>query len=305
MATNKTGQVVSIPIPMGSNAGGQPPMPGDSFIISDDEPMGLDQFSPSAAPDGGTEIHVDNEGEVNFNINVIPGAPADLVIDDEDDQKDEPQPEPEEIKEEIDDWGWEKSHGVSKFVPWLKSMLDNIPSHSGSDTTGVERAIAYFERINGEISRAMRKDYNKEIDASKAEEARTMIEDGLKRLSDRLERLREKKFKKSKKKAGLEAGVLVKVADTTFTGNMSVNVPYFISFVARTCIDASVQAGRDMRETFTKLSTEYKLDKREKVQVIQLIKDMGYPLVMDRIRINEGTLEMKDKDGEFLAQFPA
>ncbi len=309
MVTNKTGQAISIPIPLASGSG-KIPSPGDSFVVMDDR---SDTSKPQELlvmdEEPKNTIVIDDDGEVTFSINTIPGAPADLVLDDDDDESKSIESEPEEITEATetdgDVWGWEKSHGIGKFIAWLKSMIENVPSHSGSDTTGVERAIAYFERLNGEISRAMRRDFKKEIDAAKAEEARTMIEDGIKRLTDRLERLREKKFKKSRKKAGFESGNLVKTAETSFTGGITVNVPYFISFVARTCIDASVQAGKDMKETFIKLSSEYKLDKREKVQVIQLIKDMGYPLVMDRIRINEGKLELKDKDGEFMAQFPA
>jgi hypothetical protein len=60
-----------------------------------------------------------------------------------------------------------------------------------------------------------------------------------------------------------------------------------------------------MKDTFVKLAKEYKLDRREKVQVIQLIKDMGYPLVLDRLRVFEGKLEMNNPEGEFTSQFYA
>lgn len=299
--TSKKAQVVSIPIPVGPNA----PKPGDSFIIEDDEQFDKDILDLIKQDDESTADVDIKTDEVVFNINVIPGAPEDVVLDDNDEEQEVSKEQQEEIIEEINSWDWEKSHGTSKFLNWLKGMIEGIPSHSGSDTTGVERAIAYFERLNAEISRAMRKDFKREIDASKAEEARSMIEDGLKRLSDRLERLRQKKFNKSRKKADQEQEGLVKTAETSFTGRIQVNVPYFISFIARTCVDASIQGGKDMRDTFVKLASEYKLDKREKVQVIQLIKDMGYPLVMDRIRINEGKLDMAEKGGEFLAQYPS
>ncbi len=296
--TNKKAQVVSIPIPVG-------PKPGDSFIVEDDDQFDKSILDLIEKDDEPTNVDVKTD-EVVFNINLIPGAPEDIVLDDDNDEESEISKEQqEEIIEEINSWDWEKSHGTSKFLTWLKGMIEGVPSHSGSDTTGVERAIAYFEKLNVEISRAMRKDFKREIDASKAEEARSMIEDGLKRLSDRLERLRQKKFNKNRKKADQEQDGLVKTAETSFTGRIQVNVPYFISFLARTCVDASIQGGKDMRDTFVKLASEYKLDKREKVQVIQLIKDMGYPLVMDRIRINEGKLDMAEKGGEFLAQYPS
>jgi len=304
----KQSQLISMPI----SSFDSKPSPGDSFvmdflnnqnvIIEDDEDTDESVFEYEDDEDNKTK----EPKEVVFVLKgKIPGAPEDIEDDEPDDDLDKKE-EIVEVQEEIDSWNWEKSCGLKKFLNWVKDMIDGVPAHSGSDTTGLERAIAYFERLNAEISRAMRKDFKREIDAAKAEEARSTIEDGIKRLVERLEKLRAKKFNKSKKKADNTNDNLVKTADTSFTGKMQVQVPYFISFLARTCVDSTVSSGKDMTETFVTLAKDYKLDDREKVQVIQLIKDMGFPIYMNRLKIKDGKLDMSDhEDNAFLAQYPA
>ena len=275
MSNKKNAQLIEFPIPIPSPEG---------------EPVVLDEPQ--------------EDEEIIFTIGLVPGAPDEVILGepDEDEEEDE---ELQEIimeePEEIDDWNWEKSHGVGKFLHWLKHMIDNTPNHDGKATTGVERALSYFKRLDTEISRAMSKDFKREIDFAKAQEARNLIRDGLNKLNDRLKKLLEKE---NKKKA-FEKNDLIKEAETSTTGNIQRVVPYIISFIARACIDASVQGGKDMKDTFEKLGKEYTLDKREKVQVIQLIKDMNYPLTIDRIRILDGVLDINDGEGEWIKGYQA
>jgi uncharacterized protein YktB (UPF0637 family) len=78
-------------------------------------------------------------------------------------------------------------------------MFSSVPSHSGYDSTGLEKAISYFEALDREITKAMRTDFKNEIDSAKAERAREQIEEGLERLVKRLEGVKKTKFKKGKK----------------------------------------------------------------------------------------------------------
>ena len=49
---------------------------------------------------------------------------------------------------------------------------------------------------------------------------------------------------------------------------------------------------------------EYKLDNREKLQVVQLIQDMGYPFILDRACLNKPELKPSENiDGEFSLQY--
>jgi hypothetical protein len=130
---------------------------------------------------GGLGLYMFKSDELDFDID-------DNISDIDSDTSSHTSEASSLFEEDIDDWNWEKG-GTAKFLDWLQTRFKSIPQHSGSDTTGIERAISYFERLNVEISRAMKKDYKREIDAAKAEEARAEIMKGLERLLDRLEKL--------------------------------------------------------------------------------------------------------------------
>ena len=302
MVNKKIGQVVSIPVENASKT----PEPGEVVVLDED------MFGPEGALSGlsgsiestdkEVNINIENVDEITFQLGPVPGAPEEVILEDEDEDDDEVSEEIQEAEDDepVDDWGWEKSHGTKDFLQWLQKMISGVPAHSGRDTTGIERAFSYFKKLDSEISRAMSRDFKREIDAAKAEEARKVINDGMDRLVTRLDKLR-KKYKK--KTAEDVSGTLVKRAETSFTGGMTVNVPYFISFIARACVNATVSSGKDMGETFDTLNKEYKLDKREKAQVIQLVRDMGYPLYVDRLRMKDGKLEFDDDEAEHLSQY--
>src|ERR1035437_3302985 len=48
-------------------------------------------------------------------------------------------------------WDWE-SKGASGFIVWVKERCNDVPKHSGYDSAGLDRAIAYLERLDNEIS---------------------------------------------------------------------------------------------------------------------------------------------------------
>jgi hypothetical protein len=237
--------------------------------------------------------------EYIFKLDVIPGAE---IQEDEPEIEEDKENVAQEIKEEqpVDEFDW-RSRGLCHFLDWLQERFETIPKHSGRDTTGVERALAYFERLNIEISKAMKQDYKREIDAAKAEEARSQILKGIELLNKRLKGLLQKKFKKS---AAL-GNKLVKTAETSTTGNIVVTVDYLISHIARTCIEATVQAGRDIEDVFDKLSKEYSLNKREKAQVKQLLRDMGYAYLVDRVNPGKDYQPGSNEVSEYITQYYA
>ncbi len=226
--------------------------------------------------------------DIVFLLPDIPGAPdAEGIPEDE--------VEEEQIEvEEGDDWNWQAKGGVGGFISWLQDRFQNIPKHTGYDTTGLEKAISYFEALDKEISKAMRTDYKNEIDHAQAERAREQIENGLERLIERLERVRAKKYKRhAKKKAKAwyqDSQEIVKEAGTTKINGISIVVPLFISRIARILINGHVSAGHDMADMFKKLDKEFGLNKREKAEVLELVENMGFPINEDR-----GILESGDK----------
>ncbi|MCX6822061.1 MAG: hypothetical protein NTW30_04765 [Candidatus Aenigmarchaeota archaeon] len=180
-----------------------------------------------------------------------------------------------------DRWDWE-SKGASGFVVWVKERFATVPKHSGYDTSGLERAVSYLEKLDSEISKAMRLDLEEELDANKVEEIRAKIEDGIDKLHERLNKI--KKTKKNKRKsASSENETLVKEAQKiTGVQGTYVTVPLIISAIARICINGTVSAGHDLSQTYKDQVEKYKLSDREKAEVRWLLLDMGYALRGDR-----------------------
>jgi len=254
------------------------------------------------------EVELSGEGDgIVFKLSVVPGADDEEVIELDDDEEEDEVVMDEKTDTPLDSWDWEKSGGPGKFLNWLQSKFSSIPKHSGQDTTGVERALSYFQRLDTEISKAMKKDFNREIDSAKAEEARTEIEEGMDRLIERLEKLRSKKFKRynTKKKSELIMG-MVKNAETTTSGKMIVTIPYMISSIARACIESAVQGGKDIEDSYNEMTEKFGLDKKDKYLVAQLIKDMNYPILLDRLNFGkEAITPSKSEKSEYMRQYYA
>lgn len=177
-------------------------------------------------------------------------------------------------------WDWE-SRGADGFVVWIKERLSDVPKHSGYDSAGIERAISYLEKLDGEISKAMRLDLDGELDADKVEEVRSKIDDGIERLHDRLDKVRAKKGKR-KKKADLQEALVKEAQKATNISGIVITVPLLISRIARVCINGTISAGHDIEDLFKRQSDYYDLNTREKAECMQLLADMGYPMRQDR-----------------------
>lgn len=157
-----------------------------------------------------------------------------------------------------------------KDLNWVKSQFDKIPKHRG-ESLGLERAKSFLSRLLGHLSKMLQEDHECKIDVSKAEDARIVIEDGIERL--------DKELQKRKKKANVEGGVEKNAS--TRVGGVIVTVPILISSIARTCINSTVSGGKDIENTFERLAKKFKLTDREKVEVIQLLADMNFPMRRD------------------------
>ena len=240
----------------------------DSEEFSDGD---IVEFDIEEGPDGGLVLTLDK----------VPGGDDQEEIEEPTDIEVEPEEEVEVVQ---DPWAWE----ISSFVPWLSEKMQGVPRHSGRDTAGLERAISYLERLDKEISKAVRSDLDNQIAIDSVEKARDEIRNGVERLQDRLEKVHTTKYKKNKKKAEYdEDGGFIKEAKSTHVGGIVVTVPLLISSLARTCINSVVSAGHDIEKVFVKLAKEYDLTNREKLEMFQLLSDMGYPIRTDLGMINE------------------
>ncbi len=165
-------------------------------------------------------------------------------------------------------------------MEWLQDKMDKVPRHSGRDTSGLERAISYLEAVNKEISKAVRMDIDNVLEIDTIEKARDEIHNGVERLEERLDKIKSTKYpsknKKKKTAAEEESEGLVKSAQKT--GAFTVNVSLFISHIARVCINSMISGGHDIERVYHKLVKKYDLTKREQIEVIQLLSDMGYTM---------------------------
>ena len=264
--------------------------------------MGGGHHFPSFEIGDNIEVSEDPH-EVIFNLDKIPGAPdaQDIIVENDGDDEDI---EVEADPADSDAWKWEHSG----FLPWLSKMFKNVPPHSGYDTTGLEKAIAYFEALDREISKAMRTDFKDEIDAAQAERAREQIENGLERLLDRLESVKVDKYKRHKKKKSKswseDSGIVKEAQKATNITGITITVPLLISRIARVCINGMVSAGHDIEDIFKRQVEEYTLDKREQAELSQLLADMGYPMMQDRgYPVGEHVKTYKSDNFDWSAQY--
>lgn len=182
-------------------------------------------------------------------------------------------------------WDWEK-HGPHGFVAWIQSRLSDVPKHSGYDSAGLERAMAYMQKLDNEISKAMRMDLDGELDADKIEEVRCKLDDGVSRLQDRLDKVKSTKKSSRKKKAEVEYfvdedGFVKEAQKITGVQGVFVTVPIHISSIARTLVNGMVSAGHDIEWSYKKMVERYKLSELDQLSLRQCLFDMGLAMNVD------------------------
>lgn len=211
----------------------------------------------------------------------------------------------EEVVVEDDPWKWE----LSSFMEWLSKMMQGVPTHSGYDSTGLERAISYLECLDKEISKAVRMDLKNEIAIESVEKARDEIHKGLERLYERHDKVMESKYpkkkkKKKRKKKSESSDELIKEANkSTRINGITVTVPLIVSHVARICVNSMVSAGKDIEDTFDKLAQKYNFTERDKAETVQLLSDMGYAM-RGRTYYGDEEFDASSVDNpDFIAQY--
>lgn len=277
----------------------------DTNFVSDEHQHGHEGHDHSMF---GEPLEVSEPLEVEIVIDELPGAPAGTK---------DPEPmlevseEPIHAEEKDDNdakkakdgkgekWDWSK-HGPHGFVSWIQSRIADVPKHSGYDSAGLERAVAYMERIDNEISKAMRMDLDGELDGNKVESVRSQLDDGIARLQARLDKVKDtKKSNKRKKKSEYimdEDGFIKEAQKITGVQGVYVTVPLLISRIARVCVNGTVSAGHDIEDLYHRQVKKYSLNEREQAEVQQLLFDMGYPLRQDRGFMPDDDLEVSDSD---------
>jgi len=255
-----------------------------------------------AQPMNMNSLEVDEPGEIAIVIDDLPGAPRGtsdpeppLEVVEEDKKEDKKDDENEAQSKKPEKWDW-SSKGSEGFILWVKERIDDVPKHSGYDTAGLERAVSYLDKLDAEISKAMRLDVDGDLDANKVEEVRAQIENGISKLHDRLDKVKQSKKKSKKKKAEQENALVKEGQKITGVQGVFVTVPLLISRIARVCINGTVSAGHDIEDLYKRQVDKYKLTDREQAEVQQLLFDMGYPVRQDRGYMADEDVDMSSSD---------
>jgi hypothetical protein len=271
-----------------------------------------DQESPlevlDMSQDHKDDLEVTEPHEIEIVIEDLPGAPPgtkdpepepDLVVEDREDEN-----EASKTPKKNEKWDWE-SKGATGFVAWIKERISSVPKHSGFDSAGLERAIAYLDRLDNEISKAMRLDLDGDLDANKVEEVRSQIDDGISRLQQRIDKVKKTKKSNRKKKADETPESLIKEAQKiNGTSGPVITVPLLISGIARVCINGSVSAGHDINHIFQDQVKKYSLNDRERSEVKWLLFDMGYAIRGDRGFMPDEEVDETSSDNyDFMANY--
>ena len=270
------------------------PEGADIVVTSDDEPvLAIDLGDLPGAPDGTPDPEEEkSDEEVTESSDKESNSTSDT-------NKVEDKP-----SKKSDRWDW-KSHGLGQFTFWVKERFDSVPKHSGYSTAGLERARAYLERLHGEISKAMRADIDGELDSDIIADIHEKIEEGIEKLDSRLEKV---KGGKKKKRADEDQDGIVKEAQKIFgvQNGIVITVPLFISSLARALVNGTVSAGRDIEHSYDLIVNKYRLSDREKMELIQLVQDMGFPTIRDRSLLPEEVLHPESTDNvDFSANYQA
>ena len=282
----------------------------DDLDFADDMMFGNDEmFGDDNDLQGEIVVQVGDDEpvvrEFEFSLPQVPGGdsqddieePAELEVEEEEDVH----------VEERDMWDWGRGTGAMVGFPsWLGKMMQGVPRHTGHDTVGLERAIAYLNAVDREISKAVRSDLKSELDIGTIEKARDELQKGCDRLTDRLEKIISNKRPKKKKKAYEENSLVKEAQKITGVHGVMVTVPLLISRIARVCINGMVSAGHDIEDMYKRQVDLYKLNTREKAEVLQLLEDMGYAMRRDRgIHPDEDIVRGRSDNFDWAAQYNA
>lgn len=212
---------------------------------------------------------------------------------------------------------WENDGSHSEFVSYVKDKVTKVPRHSGETIPGCERAKAFLKKVDLEISKAMRSDFEGVIDESEIDGLRKSIDD----MMDRLEK-QIKKLKTNGKTASADVKLVSEGScnscdsnvpvwhdvanDTTVclhceanedsdakmekvagTPVLNVYMTPFERAIVGILINSKVSAGKNIEETYLKLKNKYNFNPREELSIQQLVSDYGYPSFKDRGLLNE------------------
>tara|TARA_A200000159_G_scaffold157799_2_gene174355 strand:- start:1280 stop:2362 length:1083 start_codon:yes stop_codon:yes gene_type:complete len=205
---------------------------------------------------------------------------------------------------------------LTKFMDHVSALYPTrIPKHDGKSTVGCERAISFLDRLNSDISRAIRDDHENVLDISELEKVRVNIMRDVLVLKEHLGDLK----KQIKDSHGKKASRSVVPAWKTPSGhtmsyeemknaenikkeagtprNIVIAVSPFERAISGMMINAHVSSGHPIEEVYASLKKKYDLTDREELSIMQLCMDSGFHIFKDRGSYSPAGESNDDKRG--------
>jgi hypothetical protein len=197
-------------------------------------------------------------------------------------------------EEEKEDVNWLSSGKPKHFMVFLVNEMKRFPNPNDvvGNASKIEQALGQWKRLNSHCSRALRGDYDGEIDVGLVDKARTLIEQHVERLEDMLDgmnRLKQNRRQLRRRRGDDEQDGLTKEGASPAFYGFQINITPFQAALARAFINGVVSSGRNMDEMWEAMKKKYKLNDRDELEMVQVLYDMGYPEFKDRLRIGEET----------------
>jgi hypothetical protein len=241
---------------------------------------------------------------------------------------------------------WESHGAHSDFLNYLVRKLKSIPAHSGQTTVGCEKAVSYLRKLDREISKAIQSDDDNIIDELEAEKIRDTIHDFIDKLEEAYDFLTKKKRKKKASfrlgkriVARLDGEGDIFYASVSGDSMDEMLVPVdvveptdeqmatfasaknnkikkeaafatfmdpFLEAITRLLMRAHITHGKDLRDVYGQLDSQYKFTDRERLSIHEILRQAGLGLNVDLGRINEKDVNIFDgKNVEFSTTYPA
>lgn len=277
------------------------PAIGAALESSESESWGLettvgDALEPFMEGDGSLGDVAEELGEVDEDITKFVEEHGDVKLGDlipgthsTADELEDGEPEPE--KNYADDGD------LSKFMEYVGEQYPSkIPQHDGRSMVGCERATSFLDKLNSEISRAIREDTDDVLDLEVLEGVRVGIMKDILVLKDHFGKLKKLVKDEHSKKAsvggdgvpkwtngsGREVGYgeLTKEAGTP--NNIVIAVSPFERAISGIMINAHVSGGHPIEDVYGFLSDKYGINDREELAIMQLCMDSGFHIFKDR-----------------------
>jgi len=186
---------------------------------------------------------------------------------------------------------------LSKFMDYVHTEYPtNIPQHDGRSMVGCEKAISFLDRMNSQISGAIREDQENVLDVQGLEGVRVNIMKDILILKNHLGKLKKRLKDEHGKTASIDrngipawknaSGREVEYKDlekeASTPRNMVIAISPFERAISGIMINAHISGGHPIEEVYDFLSDKYSIDDREELAIMQLCMDSGFHIFKDR-----------------------